>query len=195
MFLFFAVIAGALAVAVLVGGDIRRLSHIRVNRPEFLIAAFVAKVVVALLGTTHSQFAINTARPLNIVGAILLLLVVWFNRQVPGALLFGIGLGLNLLVITSFGGRMPVILPRNVDPNSAMLVLLKSGLDPLHVWLQHPTGLWFIGDIFTVPGIAGHSSLVSIGDLLMAAGIAWLIIQCSQPVNRPARPAYGSSTP
>lgn len=192
MFLFFAVIAGALAIAVLVGGDIRRLSHIRVNRPEFLVAAFVAKVAVALLGTTHSQLAINTARPLNIIGAILLLLVVWFNRQIPGAILFGVGLTLNLLVIATFGGRMPVVLPHDVDPNSAMLILLKSGLDPLHIWLQHPHGLWFIGDIFTVPSIAGHSSLVSIGDLLMAAGIAWLIVQCSQPAPKP-RPAYGPS--
>ncbi|MEO6797826.1 MAG: DUF5317 family protein [Candidatus Dormibacter sp.] len=194
MFLFFAVIAGALAVAVLIGGDIRRLSHIRVNRPEFLAAAFVAKVAVALLGTTHSPLAIATARPLNIIGAVLLLLVVWFNRQIPGAILFGVGLALNLLVIAAFGGRMPVILPHDVDPNSAMLLLLKSGLDPLHVWLPHPQGLWFIGDIFTVPSIAGHSSLVSIGDLLMAAGIAWLIIQCSQPVRRP-RPVYGPTAP
>ncbi|MDQ6884249.1 MAG: DUF5317 domain-containing protein [Candidatus Dormibacteraeota bacterium] len=194
MFLFFAVIAGALAVAVLIGGDIRRLSHIRVNRPEFLVAAFVAKVAVALLGTTHAQLAIDIARPLNIIGAVLLLLVVWFNRQIPGAILFGVGLGLNLLVIATFGGRMPVVLPHDVDPNSAMLMLLKSGLDPLHVWLQHPTGLWFIGDIFTIPSIAGHASLVSIGDLLMAAGIAWLIVRCSQPVPRP-RPAYGSSAP
>jgi len=192
MFLFFAVIAGALAIAVLIGGDIRRLSQIRVNRPEFLVAAFVTKVAVALLGTTHSQLAINTARPLNIIGAILLLLVVWFNRQIPGAILFGVGLTLNLVVIATFGGRMPVVLPHDVDPNSAMLILLKSGLDPLHVWLQHPHGIWFIGDIFTVPSIAGHSSLVSIGDLLMAVGIAWLIVQCSQPAPKP-RPAYGSS--
>jgi hypothetical protein len=194
VFLFFAVIAGALAIAVLIGGDIRRLSHIRVNHPEFLAAAFVAKAAVALLGTTHSPLAIATARPLNIIGAVLLLLVVWFNRPIPGAILFGVGLGLNLLVIAAFGGRMPVILPHDVDPNSAMLLLLKSGLDPLHVWLQHPHGLWFIGDLFTIPSIAGHSSLVSIGDLLMAAGIAWLIIQCSQPASLP-RPAYGPTAP
>jgi hypothetical protein len=149
---------------------------------------------VALLGTTHSPLAIATARPLNIIGAVLLLLVVWFNRPIPGAILFGVGLGLNLLVIAAFGGRMPVILPHDVDPNSAMLLLLKSGLDPLHVWLQHPHGLWFIGDLFTIPSIAGHSSLVSIGDLLMAAGIAWLIIQCSQPASLP-RPAYGPTAP
>ncbi|TMC64497.1 MAG: hypothetical protein E6J16_06600 [Chloroflexota bacterium] len=73
-----------------------------------------------------------------------------------------------------------------------MLALLRGGLDPLHVVLTQPQGLWFIGDIFAIPGLGGHSSLVSIGDLLMAAGVAWLIIRCSQ--RAPAlTPAYTSS--
>jgi hypothetical protein len=192
VFLFFAVIAAALAIAVLVGGDVRRLSQLRVRHIELLLAAFAVKVIVALLGTTHSQLAVNVARPLNVVGAVLLLAVVWFNRRIPGALLFGAGLTLNLLAILAFGGRMPVLLPRDADPNSPILALLKGGLDPLHVALQHPQGLWFIGDIFTIPSIGGHSSLVSIGDLLMAAGVAWLIIRCSQR-SAGLQPAYGPS--
>jgi len=50
----------------------------------------------------------------------------------------------------------------------------------------------FIGDIFNIPSIGGQSSLVSIGDLLMAAGVAWLIIRCSQRLPD-LQPAYGSS--
>jgi hypothetical protein len=192
VFLFFAVIAAALVIAVVIGGDVRRLSQLRIHHIELLLAAFAAKVSVALLGTTHAAAAVNAARPLNVIGAALLLAVVWFNRRIPGAYLFGAGLTLNLIVILTFGGRMPVLIPRNIDPNSAVLATLKGGLDPLHVALQHPQGLWFIGDVFAIPGIGGHSSLVSIGDLLMAAGIAWLIIRCSQPA--PAlKPAYGSS--
>jgi hypothetical protein len=192
LFLFFAVIAAALVIAVLIGGDIRRLSHIKIRHLELLLAAFAVKVAVAVLGTTHSQVAVTVARPLNVIGAILLLAVVWFNRRIPGALIFGIGLALNLIVIVSFGGRMPVLLPHDVDPNSPVLALLRGGLDPLHIALAHPQGLWFIGDIFAIPGIGGHSSLVSIGDLLMAAGVAWLIIRCSQ--RTPAMtPVYGSS--
>ena len=193
MFLFFAIIAAALAIAVLIGGDVRRLSQLRIRHLELLLAAFVVKVAVALLGTAHAQLAVNIARPLNVIGAVLLLAVVWFNRRIPGALLFGTGLTLNLLVILAFGGRMPVLLPRDADPNSPILAALKGGLDPLHVALQHPQGLWFIGDIFAIPGIGGHSSLVSVGDLLMAAGVAWLIIRCSQR-SATLQPAYGSST-
>jgi hypothetical protein len=192
MFLFFAVIAAALAIAVLIGGDVRRLSQLRIRHIEFLLAAFAVKVAVALLGTAHSQVAVTIARPLNVIGAVLLLAVVWFNRRIPGALIFGAGLTLNLIVILAFGGRMPVLLPHDADPNSPVLAILKGGLDPLHVALNHPQGLWFIGDIFTIPSIGGHSSLVSIGDLLMAAGVAWLIIRCSQ--RTPAlTPVYGSS--
>jgi hypothetical protein len=192
VFLFFAVIAAALAIAVLIGGDVRRLSQLRIRHIELLLAAFAAKVSVALLGTTHAVAAVNAARPLNVIGAALLLAVVWFNRRIPGAILFGTGLTLNLIVILSFGGRMPVLLPHDIDPNSAVLATLKGGLDPLHVALQHPQGLWFLGDVFAIPGIGGHSSLISFGDLLMAAGIAWLIIRCSQPAAR-LKPAYGSS--
>ena len=192
MFLFFAVIAAALVIAVVIGGDVRRLSQLRIHHIELLLAAFAVKVAVALLGIAHSQIAVTVARPLNVVGAVLLLAVVWFNRRIPGAVLFGAGLTLNLIVIVAFGGRMPVLLPRDADPNSPILALLRGGLDPLHVALEHPQGLWFIGDIFTIPSIGGHSSLVSIGDLLMAAGIAWLIIRCSQR-SPGVQPAYGSS--
>jgi hypothetical protein len=192
VFLFFAVIAAALVIAVLIGGDVRRLSQLRVRHLEVLLAAFAVKVAVALLGTAHSQVAVNVARPLNVIGAVLLLAVVWFNRRIPGAILFGTGLTLNLIVIVAFGGRMPVLVPHDADPNSPVLAVLRAGLDPLHVALQNPQGLWFIGDVFTIPSIGGHSSLVSIGDLLMAAGVAWLIIRCSQR-SATLQPAYGSS--
>jgi Family of unknown function (DUF5317) len=192
VFLFFAVIAAALVIAVLIGGDVRRLSQLRVRHLEVLLAAFAVKVAVALLGTAHSQLAVNVARPLNVIGAVLLLAVVWFNRRIPGAILFGTGLTLNLIGILAFGGRMPVMVPHDADPSSPVLAVLRAGLDPLHVALQNPQGLWFIGDVFTIPSIGGHSSLVSIGDLLMAAGVAWLIIRCSQR-SATLQPAYGSS--
>jgi len=163
VFLFFAVIAAALVIAVLIGGDVRRLSQLRLRHLELLLAAFAVKISVALLGTTHALAAINAARPLNVIGAVLLLAVVWFNWRIPGAIIFGTGLMLNLIVIGAFGGRMPVLLPGDIDPNSPVLAALKGGLDPLHVALQQPQGLWFLGDVFAIPGIGGHASLVSIG--------------------------------
>ena len=82
MFLFFAVIAAALVIAVLIGGDVRRLSQIKIRHLELLLAAFAVKVAVAILGTTHSPVAVSVARPLNVIGALLLLAVVWITRRV-----------------------------------------------------------------------------------------------------------------
>jgi len=189
VFLFFAVIAAALVIAVLIGGDVRRLAQLRVNHLELLFAAFACKVAIAIIGTAHTNLAVTLGRPINVVGATLLLAVVWFNRRLPGAYIFGAGLASNLIVILSFGGRMSVLLPSGFDPTSPALPLLRTGLDPLHVLLQHRQGLWFMGDVFTIPSLFGHSSLVSIGDLTMAAGVAYLIIRCSQAVPEP-RPAY-----
>jgi Family of unknown function (DUF5317) len=190
VFLFFAVIAGALAVAVLIGGDVRRLGQLRIRHLELLLAAFAAKVAVALLGTSHSQTALLAARPLNVIGAILLLAVAWFNRRIPGAVIFGVGLLSNLVVISSFAGRMPVLLPSGFEPIAGgALPLLRAGQDPLHVLLSQPQGLWFLGDVFVIPGIVGRASLVSIGDLVMAVGVAYLIIRWSRR-SRPAHPTY-----
>ena len=192
MFLFFGVIAGALAVAVLIGGDVRRLSQLRIRHVELLIAAFAAKISVALLGTAHSQVALNAARPLNVIGAGLLLAAVWFNRRIPGALVFGAGLASNLLVIAWFSGRMPVLLPAGFDPTGTAAPLLRTGLDPLHLLLQRPEGLWFLGDIFSIPSLFGHASLVSVGDVTMAVGIAYLIIRWSHRAHA-AAPVYEAS--
>ena len=194
MFLFFAVIATALALAVILGGDVRRLSQIKLRRPELLLGAFAVKVGVALLGLTHAPLLLMLARPLNVLGAALLLGVVWLNRHLPGALVFGAGLSLNLLALLAFGGRMPVLLPDGLGAGSPALALLRHGLDPLHVVLASPQGLWFIGDILTVPSLNGHYAVVSAGDLLMAAGIAWLILRIS--LRRPApQPAFRPTTP
>src|SRR4029077_6970061 len=57
VFLFFAVIAAALVIAVLIGGDVRRLGQIRIRHIELLLGAFAVKVAVALLGTAHTQMA------------------------------------------------------------------------------------------------------------------------------------------
>ena len=168
----------------------RRLAQLRVNHVELLFGAFACRLAIAVLGTSHSNALVTVGRPLNVIGAVLLLAVVWFNRGIPGALIFGAGLASNLIAIVSFGGRMSVLLPSGFDPTSPALPLLRTGLDPLHILLDHPQGLWFMGDIFTIPSLFGHTSLVSIGDMTMAVGVAYLIIRCSQPAPAP-RPAYG----
>ncbi len=190
MFLF-AVLAAALVLAVIVGGDVRRLSQIRLKHPEVLIAAIVGRAAVAILGGLHSTGAVWVARPLNVLNALLLLFFVWLNRLLPGARLFGVGQSLNLIGLVAFAGRMPVLLPAYIDPASPRLTLLASNLDPLHVLLRQQRGLWFFGDVFVIP-VLGQTSVVSVGDVLMALAVGWLVVRCSQRVPAGGA-AYGSS--
>jgi hypothetical protein len=95
-----------------------------------------------------------------------------------------VGQTLNLAAIVAFGGRMPVLFltpPGGIDAihASARLEMLRKGFDPLHVYLAHPTGLWFLGDIFDI-SLLHHISVVSLGDLFMVAGVIWLVIRVSQ---------------
>ena len=183
MFLFVLLAAG-IVLAVILGGDVRRLAQIQLKHPELLIAAFVGRGIVVLLGATHSLTLISLARPLNVFVGLFLLAVVWLNRHLPGAVLFGLGQTLNLAAIVAFGGRMPVLFltpPGGIDAihASARLEMLRRGFDPLHVYLAHPTGLWFLGDIFDI-SLLHHISVVSLGDLFMVAGVIWLVIRVSQ---------------
>jgi hypothetical protein len=192
----FVLLAAGIVLAVIMGGDVRRLAQIELKHPELLIAAFVGRGLVVLLGATHSLTIIALARPLNVFVGLFLLAVVWLNRHLPGALLFGLGQTLNLVAIVAFGGRMP---PGGIDAvhASARLEMLRKGFDPLHVYLAHPTGLWFLGDIFDI-SLLHHISVVSLGDLFMVTGVIWLVIRVSQqkrPTFAPPRVTTESAAP
>jgi hypothetical protein len=180
----FVLLAAGIVLAVILGGDVRRLAQIQLKHPELLIAAFVGRGLVVLLGATHSLTLISLARPLNVFVGLLLLAVVWLNRHLPGALLFGLGQTLNLVAIVAF-----LTPPGGIDAihASARLEMLRKGFDPLHVYLAHPTGLWFLGDIFDI-SLLHHISVVSLGDLLMVAGVIWLVIRVSREKRSSAVP-------
>jgi hypothetical protein len=90
------------------------------------------------------------------------------NARLPGMLLAGLGLLLNLAVITA-NGAMPV----STDAASA------AGVDPpregsafKHERMDSETAMPWLGDVVPVPGIG---EVWSVGDFLLAAGIARLV--------------------
>lgn len=109
---------------------------------------------------------------------VLLLVAVAVNWHEPAFRLVGAGLLLNLLVIAANGGHMPV------SPEA----VARAGLPPLpedpadyvstpHVRMTAYTKLWFLGDIVPVSIPYRPARVVSIGDVLLAAGILWLVVR------------------
>ena len=106
----------------------------------------------------------------------LLVATLWLNRSQPGLLLGMVGVALNGVAILLNGGWMPVY-----EPAVAVAGLSPSDLSPaFFVPLPETLGLEFvlrggpIGDVLPLP-LPLLANVISIGDVLLAAGIAWFL--------------------
>lgn len=174
----------AVALVPLGGGHLRRLWSLRLRSPWLLWLALGAQLVlVAFPGEeTAWRIALNVATyPLGLAW-------VWLNRDVPGMWIVGLGAVCNLVAILANGGVMPAsaraleIAGLSTDPdlftNSAVLT------DPR---------LLFLGDVIPTPSWLPFANVVSVGDVLIALGLAYAIhrIAGSRLAGRP-RPSEGS---
>jgi hypothetical protein len=138
--------------------------------PQFLVFQF----------TPTSQRIPDEAAPFALVGSqIILILFFWLNRRQPGFYLLGTGLVLNFLVILLNGGLMPIspetiarLLPGSPAINFTLGERLGNQKDVILSIAQ--TRLWFLSDIFTLPGWLKVLVAFSPGDVLIALGAFWL---------------------
>lgn len=98
---------------------------------------------------------------------VLIALFFWLNRGLPGSLIAAIGFAMNAIVITA-NGAMPV--SRRAAEMAGMVDELPVGLK--HEWMGQDTLLPWMGDVIPVPVL---HSVVSAGDVVLAAGIAWFV--------------------
>lgn len=128
-------------------------------------------------GTPALPAWVRAVVPLAIVA---LLLMVVANREWPGARLAALGIALNLAVIVANGGLMPVSLPdASASLGTTVTHPLREGqpvpgskdivVDPNRMRLG------FLSDHLTFRLPYGPLRVVSPGDVLMMAGLAWWI--------------------
>lgn len=96
--------------------------------------------------------------------------VAAMNRRVPGALLFALGAGSNLVAIVAAGGNMPYWIRAAQIAAGSTAAIAPPQLG--HMPVAHLSGLLFLADIIPFPGPL--ASVVSAGDVLMAAGAFWV---------------------
>ncbi|HVQ90603.1 MAG TPA: DUF5317 domain-containing protein, partial [Mycobacteriales bacterium] len=176
-----------LVLAVLVGWALGgRLSHL--EQLPYRSLPLLGGALVAMLGGTLLALAGLPPRPTQGLGlAVAAGLTLTFclrSRAVAGLGLVSAGLLLNALVILANGG-MPV----------SAAASLRAGLDPAaaaagprHQPEDGSTRLRPLGDVIPVP-LPARPEVVSVGDLLGAAGLAQLIVSAMLLGHRPGRPA------
>lgn len=92
---------------------------------------------------------------------------LFLNRQLPGTVLAGVGLLLNVLVIAA-NGAMPV------SPDAARVAGITEALDSgiQHEPLTDDSRLPWLADIIPVPDT---KLVISLGDVVLGAGIGVLV--------------------
>jgi Family of unknown function (DUF5317) len=164
VFLVAVVVVAALAVP-LAGGRLGALVEVRLRHVWAIFAALGLEVAaIELPGLPEGLRAalMVAAYP---VGAVFLAA----NWRVPGMPLVALGGALNLLAISVNGGVMPA------SPSA----MAGAGLN-LEPGFQNSTALAeprlaFLGDVFYLPASWPLSNVFSVGDELIALGVAWAL--------------------
>lgn len=161
------IVAGLAAVAgVLRGGSLSTLADTRFRWGWLIFAGLALQLGFDLWDPDWLTRAQATAIVLSSNALILIFVVL--NRVLPGMWLIGVGLALNALVIGA-NQAMPV----SVDAaHSAGAPVPNDTSSIKHERMDGDTLLPWLGDV--IPLSIGNQVL-SIGDLVLAAGMGWLV--------------------
>jgi hypothetical protein len=168
----------AIVVAMLSGGSLSRWSEVRLRWWALALGSLLLQVGL-FSPLLETQPVVVAWGPwmylLTLVGVLAALLATASSTQIYrfGLCMAALGVALNCLVIVSNGGYMPrsdeaaTIAGRAPSTQSAREHLVN--VQPL----DDQTHLWWLGDIIPQPRWLPWANVVSIGDLLLAGGLAW----------------------
>jgi uncharacterized protein DUF5317 len=163
VFILYALPVG-LAIGLLARGRLAGIASIQLRWGWLMVAALWAQV---LLFSTPVGDALGAVGPLAYVvstGAVLAAILA--NLRTPGLVLVAAGALSNLVAIVANGGHMPA----SAAAYTAQGRALPAGFTNAAL-LEHPV-VPFLGDVIPLPTWLPMTNVISVGDVLIAAGIA-----------------------
>jgi hypothetical protein len=167
------------------GGRLHHLESLRLRWWGLVITGLGIQFVRLPDGATGTDLVIRTA--VLALCYSLLLTFALVNVRMPGMFLVVIGLACNMTVIVANGG-MPASAQALIDSGQADVLadVRHEGADKHHL-LNDDDQLTFLADVIAVPQPIGQA--VSVGDILVYAGLTWLIVATMRGWIPSARPA------
>jgi hypothetical protein len=162
MFVLYAIPIGVL-VGLLLGGRLERLGELRLRWVALIL---VGLAVQAAIYTEAASRIVGSIGPeLYVASTAAVFVAVVRNIRVPGVAVIAVGAGCNLAAIVANGGWMPA--------DAAALASvggLGSGYTNSIVVANPPLRL--LTDLFALPAWLPFANVFSVGDLLIAVGVA-----------------------
>jgi hypothetical protein len=188
MLIALAAATAAVALGVARGGSLEALAATPLRAVGLLFGGLCLQVAATLW--SPPWLTGPWALLLVVVSNLAILLFIAFNRLLPGMLLADVGVALNLVAIVA-NGAMPV---SATAARLAGVAAAPSAVALRHEAMGADTVLPWLGDVVPLPGLG---EVVSVGDLLLAAGIAWLVYSATTapqeeaPLSRPELSVHG----
>jgi len=166
----------SLIIAFIRGGRFRKLAQLEVRRIELILIPFFIQYILVQIGERQIGWFEGWGQYLHLSSYVLLLSGIWCNRHLKEMWIFGIGVLVNFIVIAANGGQMPVS-PVALEKAGMiqMLSILQSKSYVIHTVLDSRTKLKILADIIPLPPPYPRPRVVSVGDIIMGAGIFFLI--------------------
>jgi hypothetical protein len=137
-----------------------------------VIALFIVQAggVIYLPGQTVWQLALLVISQLALLG------LLFLNRHLPGAKLFTLGLVLNMLVMVTNGGWMPITpeMYHFVRPDRPVELYTRPPRSKNIILPGAESHLWFLSDLLPV-SLPWYRTAMSPGDVVLILGAARFI--------------------
>lgn len=178
-------------IALVRKGSIKAWALLDLGGTEWIFAGAIMQYGALYLAGRDISFFVMYGPWFFIASFFPLLYGVWASRRLPGLRWVGVGLILNMIVITANGGSMPV------NMAVAERVGLEAVAEPLqdarqfrHQPMDASTRLWFLGDVIPIPPPYPRAGVASIGDLLMVFGVFVLVQRTMVEPGRSRGPTH-----
>jgi hypothetical protein len=176
------VVLGAMVLGRLRGGSIQALGRLTLPGWPLVFLALAAQA----LGSFAEPLGLPAPRGWYVAGmalsAVLIVVFVARNRELAGMALIAAGFLFNAIVIAS-NGAMPV---SERSASRAGLVVHFTDDDAKHELMTERTRLRWLADVIPVPLPGAGSNVLSLGDVVLAAGIGVLVANAMLLRERPA---------
>lgn len=149
------------------------------------LMAFLPQFMTVYLPFTRERIPDWMAAASLLTTQLLLLGFAWLNRRLPGMAILILGSILNLAVMAANGGFMPI------SPQTASRLVPQAVLAGIPTGsrfgtkdvLLHPedTRFEWLGDRFLPPTWSPYQVAFSLGDVLIAIGLFWLLAYQGKP--------------